>query len=707
MREQVLLYVPFRNEAVDVLDHNKYLETFEANKDLIATKHRQYNIGNDDDIVAQLIEEHRIQQQREEDAAAVDAAVVAAVPADEDADLLPNEDLMRAVKDTSPCAAVRKRQDVMDREEYTRLMRMTNAEQYELLREIIHRQTTLGALPLRVFLTGPAGCGKTFVLKLVMDVYNRYNDNAGPYNAFVICASTGKAAVAVGGTTVHSAFKLTRNKKDLGLGDSELNTFRVAFRYVKCIIVDEVSMLSSDNLNTIDCRLKQITQKLDEPFGGLDVLMCGDLRQLPPVRANEVYKRCREAGGLFGATIKWHYLDYFPLVQVVRQSDASFSALLTKIGDGRALQDDEVRLLESCFVTTEEVLVRASSAIRLFYSNEEVNKFNTFIAQRGGGEVVSLQAEDTYLGCANQDALNKAIAKVEKMSHTKFANLPHEILIVLGKPYMITTNIDVIDGLVNGAVGILKVCERAVNDGDLPKRLWLHFDDATTTGKLTRLRSKRMVNEAKRSGHVIDAFWVPIEPRVTTLTLDRKTGVACKRRQLPLVQASAITVHKSQRGTYSSIVYEYNKTHPQKLVYVALSRCANVNNLYLTNAKGDQRFYHKDKNEDTAMLNEFQRLGRHRLPTVTQQYQRSLREDVDSSNEFTIALLNVRSLNAHALDIERDPILTAVDVLCFTETWNVTRLFIKGYVPVVCTLYRDVERDEIVHQRIRSRRVYR
>ncbi|KAL3181434.1 hypothetical protein MRX96_036911 [Rhipicephalus microplus] len=67
------------------------------------------------------------------------------------------------------------------------------------------------------------------------------------------------------------------------------------------------------------------------------------------------------------------------------------------------------------------------------------------------------------------------------MSHTEIANLPREILIVLGKPYMITTNIDVIDGLVNGAVGILKVCERAVNDSDLPKRLWLHFDDATTT----------------------------------------------------------------------------------------------------------------------------------------------------------------------------------------------------------------------------------
>ena len=95
-----------------------------------------------------------------------------------------------------------------------------------------------------------------------------------------------------------------------------------------------------------------------------------------------------------------------------------------------------------------------------------------------------------------------------------------------------------------------------------------------------------------------------------------------------------------------------------------------VFNLYLTNAKGDHRFYHKDKNEDRAMLNEFQRLDQHRLPTLAQRYLRALQEDVDSTNEFTIALLNVPSLHAHVDDVERDPILTAVDVLCLTETWN-------------------------------------
>ncbi|KAH9368529.1 hypothetical protein HPB48_022021 [Haemaphysalis longicornis] len=153
---------------------------------------------------------------------------------------------------------MRKRQDIMGREEYYNSMWMTNAEQNELLREIIHRQTTASAPPLRVFFTGPAGCDKTFVLPLAMDLFNRYSNtgNNTAYNAFFICASTGKAAVAVGGTTVHVAFKLCRKitgpNQDRGLSASELNTFRVAFRNVKYVIIDEVSRMSADNLNAVD-----------------------------------------------------------------------------------------------------------------------------------------------------------------------------------------------------------------------------------------------------------------------------------------------------------------------------------------------------------------------------------------------------------------------------------------------------------------------
>ncbi|KAH7965550.1 hypothetical protein HPB49_008702 [Dermacentor silvarum] len=93
-----------------------------------------------------------------------------------------------------------------------------------------------------------------------------------------------------------------------------------------------------------------------------------------------------------------------------------------------------------------------------------------------------------------------------------------------------------------------------------------------------------------------------------------------------ITQASAITLHKSQGGTYASVGYEYARTHPQKLVYVALSRCTNLNGIYLTNCDGDHTFYHREANPDKPMVDEFRRLESHRLHTVTQRYLAALKE---------------------------------------------------------------------------------
>ncbi|XP_042150478.1 uncharacterized protein LOC121838350 [Ixodes scapularis] len=306
-----------------------------------------------------------------------------------------------------------------------------------------------------------------------------------------------------------------------------------------------------------------------------------------------------DTDGLFGATVTWHYLDYFPLVRVVRQADSTFSTILTKIGDGRALDEED--------------------------------RFNTFVAnqQKEQRKVVCLRGCDTFLGCKTPHVLDNAKRKVDKMATSEFGNLPREILLVVGKPYMITSNIDVVDGLANGAVGTI-----------------------------TRARSKRAVQEAIRNEYVVESAWIPIEPQSLTLTIDRKSGVACKRLQFPLVQASAITVHKSQGGTYSEVVYEYAKTHPQTLVHFALSHCTDINTLYLANSSADHCFHHKDTNADKNMAVEFERLQKHKLDTVTHWYLHVLETRVHAETKFTLALLNTRSLSAHALDIERDPVLS-------------------------------------------------
>lgn len=82
---------------------------------------------------------HQQQEEEEEEPRQREDRAVAVHLEHEDADLIPNEHLLRLVNETSPCAAVRKQQDIMDTAEYNNLMRMTNAEQYEPLREIIHR----------------------------------------------------------------------------------------------------------------------------------------------------------------------------------------------------------------------------------------------------------------------------------------------------------------------------------------------------------------------------------------------------------------------------------------------------------------------------------------------------------------------------------------------------------------------------------------
>ncbi|KAH7966039.1 hypothetical protein HPB49_013372 [Dermacentor silvarum] len=98
-------------------------------------------------------------------------------------------------------------------------------------------------------------------------------------------------------------------------------------------------------------------------------------------------------------------------------------------------------------------------------------------------------------------------------------------------------------------------------------------------------------------------------------------------KYVPIVQASAIAVHNSQGATYASVVYNYSRTHPQKLVYVALSRCTHLGALYLTNALGDHSFYHREDNPDRAMTDEFRRLENRRLQTVIGRYLDALRRE--------------------------------------------------------------------------------
>ncbi|XP_037523559.1 uncharacterized protein LOC119400570 [Rhipicephalus sanguineus] len=652
-REAVTLFLPFRRE-VDILDGNAFEHIYAENVDALLLKRSEYDSKFDmhqlrDICLRMCADDAHDTELRNE----IDPQHARLVDQNDDDDLLgaPDANLVAA---KGRCAAVCTRQDVMTGDAYREMMRLTNKEQFEVIREVIHRLTCPASDPLRIFLTGVAGCGKTFVLRLIMDAYNRYTNTASTctHNAYVSCATTGKAAVAIGGLTVHAAFKLSM-RTDGGLRDGDLNSFRSAFTNIKCVIVDECSMTSSDTLARVDDRLRQITANYNEPFGGLDFILCGDLRQLPPVRASEVYKRSRTRDNIFNTHVTWHHLSSFPLTQVARQSDTKFSTALSKIGDGRALEKEEVDMLQARFVSKDDAKLHCPHGVRLFYSNKEAEVYNTQDAVQDVDAIYEANADDTIVGYRSDVDCESVKRRLHSLTTSEVGNLPRKLVLCSGKPYMLTLNIDVSDGLVNGAVGQLKHVQ--LDELGLPKRIWLHFP-SKATGNIARVKSKTI---REVTGPVVPFDSVPIELRTATITLDKKTGVSCRRKQFPVMQASAVTIHKSQGGTYSQVVYEYHKRHPQKLVYVALSRATTLDGLFITNAEQDFTFYHGRENPDRALSDEFRRLESHRLNTITSRCLAVLQ----SPHTFAICNMNVRSLPAHAVDVSHHHVIREVPVL--------------------------------------------
>lgn len=123
-------------------------------------------------------------------------------------------------------------------------------------------------------------------------------------------------------------------------------------------------------LERVDRRLKLITGNSEEPFRGLDMMLVGDLRQLPPVEATAIFKQSKHYIG----SQTWRSFKLHELTEVMRQSNITFSTILTKIGNGDRLEPEEIALLESKFVTEAEANELCPHGIRLAYSNKTVDQ---------------------------------------------------------------------------------------------------------------------------------------------------------------------------------------------------------------------------------------------------------------------------------------------------------------------------------------------
>ena len=231
-----------------------------------------------------------------------------------------------------------------------------------------------------IFLTGKAGTGKTTFLKTIME-----HSRKRP----IVVAPTGVAAINAGGVTIHSFFQLPFSPYVPGAKVESKFDFGKEKRKIiassDLLIIDEISMVRPDLLDAIDAVLRRFREH-GQPFGGMQLLMIGDLAQLTPVVTPEderMLKPYYDTPYFFGSKAL-QQIDYvtIQLSHVYRQQDESFIALLNEIREGHpsteALSKLNSRVANSQKLTANSQKLTANSqlAIRLTTHNNLANFYN-------------------------------------------------------------------------------------------------------------------------------------------------------------------------------------------------------------------------------------------------------------------------------------------------------------------------------------------
>ena len=383
-----------------------------------------------------------------------------------------------------------------------------------------------------IFLTGKAGTGKTTFLKSVVEKSKK---------RLVVVAPTGVAAINARGVTIHSFFQLpfspyipnTIVKREYGVSKEKRNIIKT----LDLLIIDEISMVRSDLLDAIDSVLRRFKNPT-KPFGGVQLLMIGDLQQLTPVVTDEdahMLKPHYSTPYFFGS----HALAQIPYVtialkHVYRQQDDAFLNILNHVREGRPTAEDMQRLnarYDPNFRPEEDY-------IRLTTHNAMADNYN-----------------DSQLAQLATPSYN---FKAEiRGTFPEYSYPTSEILTLkAGAQVMFVKNdSSPLRQYYNGRIGRVKRIDKEQITVHCPGD---NFDITVTP------------QEWENTRYVINKETKEIEPEVQ--------GVF---RQYPLRLAWAITIHKSQGLTFEHAIIDAEMSFAPGQVYVALSRCKTLEGLVL------------------------------------------------------------------------------------------------------------------------------
>lgn len=397
-----------------------------------------------------------------------------------------------------------------------------------------------------VFLTGKAGTGKSFVT----DIFTEWAESEK--KKILICAPTGIAALNIGGSTIHRAFKLPI---DYVKSSGHLFSSRESMEILEkadIVLIDEVSMLRADTFSHVEYKLRDSMFENNNAFGGKQIIVVGDFYQLPPVvKREEKTDLFNDYGGQYAFESKaWKSakFDMVELDEVVRQSDLDFVDALNSIREKNVYSDSALG-----YVNNHAVAENKDDVVTLCFTNKAAEQIN--------------KAELNKIDEPPMQFIGNTFGQVRESDKP----VPEILDLKLGAKIIFCVN-DQNGRFVNG-----------------------------TTGHITGFEDDFIIVD----DHIeLDRYtWEIKEP-----TLNKESGkieydVIGSYKQYPIKLAWAITIHKSQGQTITGRVHLQmdGSFRPHGSLYVALSRCTAIENLSLDRPLGSYDLQ-VDESVRTALL---------------------------------------------------------------------------------------------------------
>ncbi|KAJ8019326.1 ATP-dependent DNA helicase PIF1 [Holothuria leucospilota] len=331
-----------------------------------------------------------------------------------------------------------------------------NEKQRKLFRYVSHwsymKMLDHETLPFNIFLTGGAGTGKSLLancIKHEVEQIFRTTLPSADCVTVLLLTFTGTAAFNIHGQTIHSALAIQNTKLPyVPLGQDTLNTLRMKHEHLKLIVIDKISMVDINMLCYISCRLQQRkASPANQPFGYISVLIVGDFFQLPPVRGKPLFDA--DPGSLVNL---WSLFKKWELDDIMRQkNDTEFAHLLNRIRILRKCDNiacaDEFTLQERL---TSRQETYPENALHIYSRNIDVTNHNNYMLHEYCHNIQTIYVVDVQYDSKGQ----KRKRKEPITSHDSYLLVKLEIAV--GAKVMLTTNLHVSDGLVNGVCGIIE-----------------------------------------------------------------------------------------------------------------------------------------------------------------------------------------------------------------------------------------------------------